>query len=86
MKKLKSLNSEILNSEILLFSIKQLSKSLNLTSTSIYNLIRANAFPAPIKVGKRSLWPKKVIEQWIDQKIRETNQLHDQDPLTAINE
>jgi len=39
--------------------------------TSIYAGIAAGTFPAPVKIGKRSLWVESEIDQWIDDRIAE---------------
>ena len=37
-----------------------------LSRTTIYRLMRAGAFPAPIRVGQRSVrWPEKEVEEWL---------------------
>jgi predicted DNA-binding transcriptional regulator AlpA len=33
--------------------------------------IRAGAFPKPVKVGSRNLWPEDEIDNWIAERIRE---------------
>ena len=65
--------------EPLLYSVKQLSAAINLTRTSIYSLIKKGAFPTPIKVGKRSLWARKEVEQWINKRVLEKELKLDQD-------
>lgn len=34
-----------------------------------YKLIRAGEFPAPVKLGKKSVWPESHIQQWIADRI-----------------
>ncbi len=35
-----------------------------LGKTKIYKMIEAGRFPAPVKRGRSSLWPARVIEDW----------------------
>lgn len=35
--------------------------------TWLYKAIAAGQFPAPRKVGRRSLWPEREIDQWIEE-------------------
>ena len=40
-----------------------------LARTSIYRLMRAGTFPAPLKVGPRAVrWPESEIERWVSER------------------
>lgn len=44
-----------------------------LSKTSIYELIRANSFPPPIRIGSRSVaWIKVEIRQWALDRVRQS--------------
>lgn len=34
--------------------------------TKIYDLIKQNAFPKPVKVGKASPWSSEKVTRWIE--------------------
>ena len=38
----------------------------------IYKKIKDGEFPAPIKLGRKSVWLKSEVEQWMMQRIRES--------------
>ncbi|MCD9126687.1 helix-turn-helix transcriptional regulator [Luteimonas fraxinea] len=40
-------------------------------SSWIYDQITAGNFPAPIKIGRRSLWVLSEIDAWVRDQIRE---------------
>ncbi len=39
-------------------------------STWIYEQIKTGAFPAPIKIGRRSLWVLSELDAWVRDQIR----------------
>jgi prophage regulatory protein len=39
--------------------------------TFIYRAMQANAFPKPIRVGRRSSWIESEVEQWLTERIAE---------------
>ena len=39
----------------------------------IYHLINQNQFPAPVKIGRASLWRLSDINQWLDSHNAATN-------------
>lgn len=44
-----------------------------LSKTSIYELIRANSFPPPVRIGPRSVaWIKVEIKEWALDRVRES--------------
>ncbi|MEZ2624189.1 MULTISPECIES: helix-turn-helix transcriptional regulator [Paenalcaligenes] len=38
----------------------------------IYKKIKDGEFPPPIKLGRKSVWLKSEVEQWMMQRIRES--------------
>jgi prophage regulatory protein len=42
-----------------------------LRRSSIYDLIRARQFPAPVKLSRLSAWPESEVSAWIADRIRE---------------
>ncbi|WP_447887169.1 helix-turn-helix transcriptional regulator [Serratia fonticola] len=43
-----------------------------LTDKWFYKLISEGAFPKPIKLGRRSRWLKSEVEQWVQERIRDS--------------
>lgn len=44
-----------------------------LSKTSIYELIRANSFPPPVRIGSRSVaWIKVEIKEWALDRVRKS--------------
>lgn len=39
--------------------------------SQIYALIKAGLFPAPIQIGRMSLWPASAVHQWVQDRIQE---------------
>jgi len=50
--------------EKILISIKEVSKILSIGETLIYKMLKEDKFPKPVKIGRKSLWRKEVIEEW----------------------
>jgi len=42
-----------------------------MSRAAMYAMIRALAFPAPVKIGTRSFWDSYAIDAWIDARIAE---------------
>lgn len=40
-----------------------------LSRASIYRRIKDEGFPAPLKMGTRSLWVRAELEAWLHQKV-----------------
>lgn len=40
-----------------------------LSRASIYRRIKDEGFPAPLKMGARSLWVRAELESWLHQKV-----------------
>ena len=39
--------------------------------TALYELIKRDQFPAPIKIGRSSFWIESEIDSWIEQRIQQ---------------
>lgn len=46
--------------------MRELTEMTRLSKSTIYKLIADGAFPAPVKVGRRSMWKYSEILNWID--------------------
>lgn len=53
-----------------LLAIAEVSKSLGLSQSQIYALVRERDFPKPIRIGRSSRWRTSVVNAWIDAKER----------------
>ncbi len=55
-----------------LLSLKEVIRSVGLSKSTIYALIKADKrpFPAPIKILGRSLWLESEVERWKQDCIR----------------
>ena len=52
-----------------LLSLKQVSSRVTLSRSSIYARVRAQDFPAPIKISEnRIAWDEQDIDKWIAEK------------------
>lgn len=52
-----------------LLSVTQVAARLTVSRQSVYRLMRFNGFPAPIKIGGRSVWLAAEVDAWIQQRI-----------------
>lgn len=43
---------------------------VGLAKTKIYEMIKEEEFPAPIKLGRASVWPEVKIKAWQTEKMR----------------
>jgi prophage regulatory protein len=50
---------------------------VNLQRPTIYKLVRAGAFPQPVKVGSASLWVRAEIDDWAQARIAERDARRD---------
>ena len=56
----------------------QLEKQLGLTRSTIYKMMQDNAFPRPIKIGRRAVgWPENEVHDWLEKRVAEREQSHD---------
>ncbi len=53
-----------------LLAIAEVSKSLGLSQSQVYALVRERDFPAPIRLGRSSRWRTSTVNAWIDAKAR----------------
>ena len=50
---------------------EEVEQKSGLARTTIYRLMRAGAFPEPLKVGPRAVrWPESEIEKWVSERPR----------------
>ncbi len=57
------------NSEPRLLSLPNVLERVGLGKTKLYDMISHGQFPAPRKVGRRSLWPSTEVSVWIQRVI-----------------
>ena len=55
----------------ILLSFEDVSARVALGRTRIYAGIAAKTFPAPVKLGRRSVWVEAEVDQWIRDRIAE---------------
>src|SRR5262249_1728924 len=48
-----------------LLSFDDVRARVSLSRTTLYALIRSNAFPEPVKIGRSSRWLASEIERWV---------------------
>ncbi|ADV47071.1 helix-turn-helix transcriptional regulator [Nitratifractor salsuginis] len=48
-----------------LLNIKQVSEKTSLGQTKIYEMIKLNEFPPPVKLGRSRRWRESDIDRWI---------------------
>ena len=49
-----------------LIRLPEVANRVGIGKTKIYDLIKQNAFPKPVKVGKASLWSSEKVTRWIE--------------------
>jgi prophage regulatory protein len=47
-------------------SLKQVVELTNLSRPYIYSLISKGLFPAPAKIGRRSIWDQREVKGWLE--------------------
>ena len=57
--------------ESLLYTIKDIQMLTQWNPSTIYRKIAKKEFPAPIKIGYSSRWPKEYFDAWRAQLIEE---------------
>lgn len=55
----------MMGDELRLLPMRSLEVKVGISSTVIYNMIAAGDFPSAKKVGGKSLWNSREIDQWI---------------------
>lgn len=53
----------------LLLEVNDVCRKVKFSKTTLYDLIKNDGFPKPIKVGAKSVWVEAEIDQWIESKI-----------------
>lgn len=56
-----------------LIPLSEVIKRVSLQRTSIYAMILADTFPAPLKVGRASRWLDRDVSQWIQSLVDQRN-------------
>lgn len=54
------------NLDIELLSIEDLQELMRLSRSKIYQLIREDDFPSPVKIGVASRWRRQKVRSWLD--------------------
>jgi len=49
--------------------IKRVTAMVGLSKTTVYRMIAEGAFPRPVMVGRRALWPVSRIHAWARQQV-----------------
>ena len=58
-----------------LLKIAEVEKLVQLTESTVYRLVRAREFPAPLKIGRRNVrWRRSEIEAWLASRPRATGE------------
>ena len=61
------------NTHSVLLDIQAVKRSIGFKSTtSVYNLMREQAFPKPVTIGKTNRWLEGEIQAWIQSRITES--------------
>lgn len=53
----------------LLLEVNDVCRKVKFSKTTLYELIKNDSFPKPIKVGSKSVWVEAEIDGWIESKI-----------------
>jgi prophage regulatory protein len=65
--------------EVIFWRLPEVKTVTGLSKSSLYALIRANSFPAPVQLGPRTVaWVRAEIKQWAAERIltSRSNTLH----------
>ena len=54
------------NVSVTLLDVRAVERAVGVRRTKIYALVASEEFPAPYKIGARSLWRSDEISHWID--------------------
>ena len=58
-----------------LLTRKQVEEKVQLTTSSIYRLMRAGKLPAPIRIGESAVrWRSDELQTWLDERPRATGE------------
>lgn len=58
-----------------LLNMNDLLKMLKAKKSTMYNWIKEGIFPKGIKIGRAIRWHKEDVEQWIEQKRKESKEV-----------
>ena len=61
--------AEILNNDMRLMRMKQLSNYTSLSRAYLYNLIKDSDFPDSISLKGIRMWEKSAVDSWLDKHI-----------------
>jgi prophage regulatory protein len=53
------------NSTALLLTKEAVCARLGISPRTLENSVRANEFPPPVRLGKRTYWSEKALEAWM---------------------
>ena len=57
--------------DVMFIRLPEVKAVTGLSKTSIYQLIRAKSFPAPVRLGPRTVaWVKSEIREWAIERVR----------------
>ncbi|MBL1321497.1 MAG: AlpA family phage regulatory protein [Methylophaga sp.] len=48
-----------------LINLSEVKARTSRSKTTLYRLINNGEFPAPIKIGRSSVWPESEVNEWI---------------------
>ena len=60
-----------MESQKLAYSVSEAAELLGLSRPTIYQLIHRTGFPV-VRIGRRTLIPRRALEDWIDSEWKET--------------
>jgi prophage regulatory protein len=46
-------------------------------TTMLYDLIREDGFPAPVKLGRASLWSEQEIDVWMSERLTKRDKMRE---------
>jgi predicted DNA-binding transcriptional regulator AlpA len=49
-------------------------KRIGIGKTHFYGLVRAQSFPAPVKIGRISAWPESEVSQFVESRKAARNE------------
>ncbi len=55
-----------------LLRLPQVLAAVGLGRTAVLDRVKSGAFPAPLKVGRATLWPESLVQAWVADRIRES--------------
>jgi prophage regulatory protein len=56
-------------SEIRLITKAQVVQQLNISERKLENMVRARAFPPPLRIGKQAQWVDTVVHKWLEKTV-----------------